>query len=131
MATLTSKQSARLGAALTARRQVLRDEIRAALVASGSEQYQDLAGTVRDAGDESVADLLRDVALQGVHRDVQELREVEAALERLAQGTLGTCADCGGPVGDRRLDVQPAATRCIACQDQHDKTHAHAAVPTL
>jgi RNA polymerase-binding transcription factor DksA len=131
MTLLTTKQAIRIGAALTARRQVLRDEIRAVLATSGNEQYQDLAGAVRDAGDESVADQLHDIALQEVHRDVQELREVEAALGRLAQGTLGTCTGCGGPVGDKRLEVQPAATRCITCQDKYDRTHAHAGTPSL
>lgn len=131
MTALTKAQSAAIGAALTARRQALREEIRLALVASGTDEHQELAGAVRDAGDEAVANLLHDITLQGVHRDVEELRAVESALERLAQGRIGTCIDCGGPVGARRLEVQPTATRCITCEERHEKTHAHASTPTL
>jgi RNA polymerase-binding protein DksA len=131
MTALTEAQSTALRRTLTARQQALREEIRAALVASGIDEHQQLAGAVQDAGDESVANLLHDLTLQSVHRDVQELRAVEAALGRLAQGQLGTCTDCGGPVGAARLEVLPTATRCIACEERHDKTHAHAAAPKL
>ena len=131
MTTLTQTQSAAIGAALAARRQALREEIRAALVASGTDEHQQLAGAVRDAGDEAVANLLHDITLQSVHRDVEELRAVEGAIRRLAQGQLGTCTDCGGPVGARRLEALPTATRCIACEERHDKTHARASTPTL
>ncbi|MGH8616739.1 MAG: TraR/DksA family transcriptional regulator [Burkholderiales bacterium] len=131
MTALTSLQAAGIRTALTHRQQVLRDEIRAALVVSGTDEHQQLAGVVRDAGDESVANLLHDVTLQSVHRDVQELRALEAALERFAQGQFGTCTDCGGPIGARRLEALSTATRCIACEERHDKTHAHAATPKL
>mgnify|MGYP000644210469 CR=1 FL=1 len=131
MTILTKAQAAGIGAALNARQQKLREEIRGALVASGTDEHQQLAGAVHDAGDEAVANLLHDVTLESVHRDVQELRAVEAALDRLAQGQLGTCTDCGGPVGARRLEALPTATRCIACEERHDKTHAHAAAPKL
>jgi len=131
MTTLTQSQSAAISATLTARRLALREEIRTALVNSGTDEHQQLAGAVHDAGDEAVANLLHDITLQSVHRDVEELRAVEAALERLAQGRLGTCTDCGEPVGAKRLEVQPTATRCIACEQRHEKTHAHAVGPKL
>jgi len=43
------------------------------------------------------------------------LTEVDAAAERLAAGTYGTCERCGGPVGDARLAARPAARTCMAC----------------
>ena len=49
-------------------------------------------------------------------RDLDELREVEAALHRLDVGSYGDCADCGEPIALQRLRVQPAAQRCAACQ---------------
>jgi DnaK suppressor protein len=41
------------------------------------------------------------------------LAEIEAALERIDDGTFGTCAACGQPIGPERLDAVPYATLCI------------------
>jgi RNA polymerase-binding transcription factor DksA len=43
------------------------------------------------------------------------LAEVEAALERVAAGTYGTCERCGGRIGEGRLEARPTARTCIAC----------------
>lgn len=40
---------------------------------------------------------------------------VEAALRRIEDGDYGYCIDCGEPVGTRRLEVDPAFSRCIRC----------------
>lgn len=36
-----------------------------------------------------------------------------AALERVAAGTYGRCEVCGRPIPAGRLEVRPAATRCV------------------
>lgn len=46
----------------------------------------------------------------------QELREVEAALERVRAGTYGLCADCGEAIRATRLRAVPTARRCLQCQ---------------
>ena len=43
------------------------------------------------------------------------LEEIDAAVERLAAGTYGTCERCGGAVGDERLVARPTARHCIRC----------------
>ena len=44
-----------------------------------------------------------------------QVAEVDAALERLAQGTYGRCAACGRPIGEGRLEARPAARTCVEC----------------
>jgi RNA polymerase-binding transcription factor DksA len=44
-----------------------------------------------------------------------ELRDLDAAEQRLAAGTFGRCARCGEPIGDERLAARPAAGTCVAC----------------
>ena len=61
MAKLTEDQLAQLKAALQQRYLELREEIRSELERSGNQHYADLAGSVADPGDESVADMLVDV----------------------------------------------------------------------
>ena len=41
--------------------------------------------------------------------------EVDAALDRVADGTYGVCEVCGGDIGAARLDALPAARTCIGC----------------
>ena len=131
MAKLTEDQLAQLKAALQARYLELREEIRSELERSGNEHYAALAGPVPDPGDESVADVLVDVAAAIVDRQVHELRETEAALKRLADLDFGDCIDCGGEIGFERLMAYPTARRCIPCQSLHEKTYSHESNPTL
>jgi RNA polymerase-binding transcription factor DksA len=43
-----------------------------------------------------------------------ELADVARALERLDEGTYGTCEACGEPIADEVLADAPAASRCAA-----------------
>ena len=44
------------------------------------------------------------------------LREIEAALGRIDNGTFGTCTRCGKPIGEERLEAMPYVTLCIECK---------------
>ena len=44
-----------------------------------------------------------------------QLADVERALAKLDEGTYGTCDICGGVIPEGRLEVHPAAVRCVAC----------------
>ncbi len=56
-------------------------------------------------------EVLEDLGAAGL----QEIRRIEAALDRIHQGTYGICANCGDPIGEERLDVVPAAPLCRDC----------------
>jgi DnaK suppressor protein len=43
------------------------------------------------------------------------LADVERALEKVADGTYGTCDSCGEAISEERLDAIPSATLCISC----------------
>ena len=45
------------------------------------------------------------------------IRIIQAALERIEDGTYGSCEDCGEDIGAARLKAVPEATRCVACAD--------------
>jgi RNA polymerase-binding transcription factor len=44
-----------------------------------------------------------------------ELREIDAALARIADGTYGACELCGGAIGRDRLRALPEIRRCVTC----------------
>lgn len=116
---------------LTRRYRELREEIRQGMLASDEEHYIDLAGQVHDLEEESVADLLVDVQLASIDRDLAELRAVDAALLRIARRTYGECEDCGGEIEIDRLRAQPAASRCEDCQRRHERLYAGSRRPSL
>ncbi|MBB3443393.1 TraR/DksA family transcriptional regulator [Sinorhizobium sp. B11] len=45
----------------------------------------------------------------------EELRAIDAALERIAKGTYGTCARCGAGISAARLAVLPQTPLCEDC----------------
>ncbi|HKL64232.1 MAG TPA: TraR/DksA family transcriptional regulator [Woeseiaceae bacterium] len=104
--------------ALQERSQALRRDIQRELEKADAEHYEELAGRVSDSGEKAVADLLVDLDLAEITRDVEELREVEGALLRIARGTWGYCVDCGGEIESERLAVLPSASRCLGCQQR-------------
>src|SRR5690349_15786741 len=50
-------------------------------------------------------------------------RLVLDALVRIERGVYGTCADCGSPIPEGRLDARPEAARCVGCQSKRDRRH--------
>jgi DnaK suppressor protein len=56
-------------------------------------------------------------------RDQEELTEIVATRERMANGTYGECVDCGQDIAFDRLNAQPTAKRCLACQGAFEKKH--------
>jgi DnaK suppressor protein len=45
----------------------------------------------------------------------QHLAQIDAAMHRLADGSYGTCENCGEPIGAARLAARPVAATCINC----------------
>jgi DnaK suppressor protein len=126
---LTREQAIELGYAIENRREALLAELREDVARSRGESIQDLAGPAPDAGDESVARLIADLDQAEVGRELEELRAVEAARQRLAEGRYGVCVDCGNEIDYRRLRANPAAIRCIDCQRRHEKTFLNPSGP--
>jgi DnaK suppressor protein len=46
---------------------------------------------------------------------VDELAQLDRALDRVADGTYGSCVRCGRPIGAERLAARPTAELCIDC----------------
>jgi DnaK suppressor protein len=51
----------------------------------------------------------------------KELNEIELALDKIKQGTYGTCEMCEEPIGKPRLEVKNFARFCITCREINEK----------
>lgn len=119
---LTQAQVDGLAATMSQRKLRLNEEIREGLAGIGHERHADALSGTTDASDESVANLMRDIAHAEVARDVGELRDIVAAERRIASGRYGICIDCDSPIGHDRLVAYPTAKRCRPCQEIREKT---------
>ncbi len=133
MLILSDKDIEQFKQRLAKRREVLRWLIHDALIASKREDFIELAGSVHDAGEESVAELLIGMRLSTLDREVTELQDVETALNRIAGDIYGKCVDCGDTIGRERLDAYLIAKRCHVCQTRHEtrKRGGRDATPSL
>ena len=130
--TLNRNQIQTLEGVLQKRYDALLEEVRDELEQSENQQYVELLGRAPgDTGDESVADALADLSLGVIDRHIRELRDIAATRGRLREGRFGICIDCGDEIPFERLKVYATAKRCVRCQGQHERTHAHEGTPTL
>ncbi len=120
MPSATENDIEKLEKRLRDRREELRWIIHDILVESKRQDYIDLAGQVHDAGEESIANVFVDLDLSALRREVEEIRDVEAALERISDATYGQCIDCENDIELTRLEAYPTAKRCIVCQNHHE-----------
>ena len=68
-----------------------------------------------DSEDQAI-ELENQEALEVIGRtELTEIRQIEAALKRISEGTYGACAKCGKPIDPRRLKTLPTAATCISC----------------
>jgi RNA polymerase-binding transcription factor len=52
----------------------------------------------------------------GVANDLHAIEErLERAIEKLAEGSYGTCDECGAPIPPGRLEARPESVLCVEC----------------
>jgi DnaK suppressor protein len=76
---------------------------------------------------QSVGRLSRMDAMAGQHMAAANERarqaqivKINAALRRLDDGDYGYCTNCDEPIAPKRLDADPTASLCIACQSARE-----------
>lgn len=93
------------------------EDLRIALSARRGAEVAHLAGEPLDFGDCCQKSHEEWLFLRQTERESELLRELEAALKRLAGGDFGICEHCREPISPKRLDALPWARFCVACQD--------------
>jgi RNA polymerase-binding transcription factor len=123
---LTPPQSAMLERSLDRIEHGVREKIHETLPLPADDIYADRAGTVQDFGDEAAASTERDFNHALHERYLRELQQIEAVRARLAVGDVDRCAECGEEIGYERLLAYPFATRCVECQQRHERFNGNA-----
>jgi len=128
---IDQRQALELKNRLQDRAEQLRDEVQRTRAKSLEETPGNVAERARDPEDDSFATLIVDTNLTEIERDVDELRMIDSALQRIGAGIYGRCVDCGRDIPFARLQAEPTAERDVECQELYEKTHASARTPSL
>jgi len=127
---LTATQRDALKSALEARASLLREGIDRALDQRG-DGTKGLANHSEETDDDAIVDQEATLDAALLERNATEMSEVTRALERLGTPEFGQCADCGTGIPFARLQANPMALRCTACQSAHERAYASPGHPTL
>lgn len=74
-----------------------------------------------DLTDRASVETDRALELRTRDRARKLIAKIDAALERVENGTYGYCEETGEPIGLRRLEARPIATLSIEAQERHER----------
>lgn len=97
-----------------------REAIRKSLDDACSQMQTTLDREVGDSVDVALDAEYHEISSQLAEVESTELAQINVALERIADGTYGTCEDCDRNIPIARLQAVPYATVCIKCQRQRE-----------
>lgn len=80
---------------------------------SESEELSELSHNDQHAADVGTETFEREKDLAILESLERELRDLQASVERIDEGTYGTCEACGGQIAAERLEVHPTARFCV------------------
>jgi DnaK suppressor protein len=74
-----------------------------------------------DLADRASSETDRAIELRARDRQRKLIAKIDAALQRLEDGTYGYCEETGEPISLKRLDARPIATLSIEAQERHER----------
>ena len=79
----------------------------------GKDQDDD---SIKDLGDQANTAYTREFFFELGNGDRRLLRDVVSALQKIDDGSFGTCERCSEDIAEKRLEALPFARYCIDCQ---------------
>lgn len=121
---LSPRQIDALVKAIEAQERDLSERIEGERERATAEISSQLEGVISDGADSAGARIRAGIEGELMERHLRDLAGLEAARGRLKSGTYGICVDCADPIDFKRLQLNPAAVRCAACQAEREKLPA-------
>ena len=97
---------------------------RAELLAESSDALQHLREESLlkpDLTDRAALETEHAIELRTRARERRLISKIDAALNRIDEGTYGYCEETDEPIGIRRLEARPIATLSIEAQERHER----------
>lgn len=93
----------------------------AALKKSRTEANGDLSSMPIHMADIGTDNFEQEFTLSLMQSEGGTLEQIEAALERIEDGTYGECEECGLKIPKQRLNAIPYAAMCVKCASQFEQ----------
>lgn len=74
-----------------------------------------------DMADRASQETDRALELRTRDRQRKLIAKIDAALQRIEDGTYGYCEETNEPIGLRRLEARPIATLSVEAQERHER----------
>ena len=74
-----------------------------------------------DIADRATSETDRALELRARDRQRKLIAKIDAALDRLEDGSYGYCEETGEPIGLKRLEARPIATLSLEAQERHER----------
>ncbi len=94
------------------------------LVQTLNDEEEDFAKNAYKFSEFGTDTMNREQAFMFLARFEKYLQQIDAALERIENGTYGICRVCGREISEARLKAVPTTTICVACK-QKEPHFAH------
>jgi DnaK suppressor protein len=82
---------------------------------------QDESQNHPDLADRASSETDRAIELRARDRKRKLIAKIDAALQRIEDGTYGYCEETGEPITLKRLEARPIATLSIEAQERHER----------
>ena len=80
--------------------------------------HKDFAGGRNADWSEQAGERENDEVLNALESEAKvEIQQLSNAITLIENGRYGICQSCGEAIAPQRLNVQPAALKCISCAD--------------
>ena len=74
-----------------------------------------------DLTDRASEEIDRSFELRTRDRERKLINKIDAALQRIEDGSYGYCDETGDPISIKRLEARPVATLSLEAQEMHEK----------
>jgi DnaK suppressor protein len=74
-----------------------------------------------DLADRASSETDRAIELRARDRQRKLIAKIDAAIQRIEDGTYGYCEETGEPIAIKRLEARPIATLSVEAQERHEK----------
>ena len=85
------------------------------------EELTDSNEVFADPADRATAESDRSFTLRIRDRERRLIRKIQAALQRIEDGSYGICEECGEEIGVPRLKARPVTKLCINCKSKQEE----------
>jgi DnaK suppressor protein len=85
------------------------------------QHLQDESQNHPDFADRASSETDRAIELRARDRQRKLIAKIDAALQRIEDGTYGYCEETGEPISLKRLDARPIATLSVEAQERHER----------